>query len=288
MAEKRFYWLKLKRDFFKRHDIRIIESVPNGKDYVLFYLKLLLESIDHEGNLRFSDTLPYSADMLATITDTNIDIVRAAMKVLTEFGMVEILEDKTIYMTEVQKLIGSAVDNDNANRQRRFRERLKSNNVTPALPDRYASVTKNNESKSIEIEKELEDIYSPGDPDPTPKKSTPKQPEWAAEVVDYLNEKTGKHFKTTSAANVKFISARAKEGYTAEDFKKVIDTKTAEWKGTDMEQYLRPETLFNASKFESYLNQKTTRKTTKNEFNNFEQHDYDMAELTKRAKRRTL
>ena len=125
MAEKRFYWLKLKRDFFKRHDIRIIESLPNGKDYVLFYLKLLVESIDHEGSLRFSDTIPYNAEMLATITDTNIDIVRTAMKVFSDFGMVDVLEDKTIYMTEVQRMIGSAVDNDNANRQRRFRESKK-------------------------------------------------------------------------------------------------------------------------------------------------------------------
>lgn len=286
MAEGKFYWLKLKRDFFKRHDIRIIESLPNGKDYVLFYLKMLLESIDHEGELRFSDTLPYSAEMLATITNTNVDIVRAAMKVFTEFGMVEILEDKTIYMNEVQKLIGSAADNDNANRQRRYRERLKQKPVTQALPDRYASVTKSNESKSIEIEKELEDIYSPPKSDDAPKKKTPKLPDWATEVVDYLNEKTGKHFKVTSSANTRFITARAKEGYTAEDFKKVIDTKTAEWKGTDMEQYLRPETLFSASKFESYLNQRTIKKTSKNEFGNFAQHDYDMDELTKRAKRR--
>ena len=71
--KKRFYWLKLKRDFFKRHDIRIIESMPNGKEYILFYLKLLCESVDHDGNLRFSDQIPYSEDMLSTITDTNVD-----------------------------------------------------------------------------------------------------------------------------------------------------------------------------------------------------------------------
>ena len=58
MAEQKYYWLKLKRDFFKRHDIRIIEAMPNGKDYILFYLKLLCESVDHEGNLRFSEQIP--------------------------------------------------------------------------------------------------------------------------------------------------------------------------------------------------------------------------------------
>lgn len=176
MAEKRFYWLKLKKDFFKRSDIQIIEAMPNGKDYVLFYLKLLLESLDHEGELRFSETIPYNAEMLATITNTNIDIVRTAMKVFTQFGMVDLLEDKTIYMAEVQKLIGSAADNDNANRQRRFREAKKEQ----LLPSRYASVTKSNESKSIEIEKDIE-IEK--------RKSRRFTPPTATEVKQYATEK---------------------------------------------------------------------------------------------------
>ena len=107
MAEKRYYWLKLKRDFFKRHDIRIIEEMPNGKEYLLFYLKLLVESIDHEGELRFSDTIPYNEQMLSVITNTNIDVVRSAMKLFVELKMIDVLEDSTIYMAEVNKLVGS-------------------------------------------------------------------------------------------------------------------------------------------------------------------------------------
>ena len=78
---ERYYWLKLDRGFFKRHDITVIEDMPNGKDYVLFYLKLMLESVDHEGALRFSDTIPYSETMLARVTKTNVDIVRSALKI---------------------------------------------------------------------------------------------------------------------------------------------------------------------------------------------------------------
>lgn len=154
MADGRFYWLKLKRDFFKRHDIQIIEAMPNGKDYILFYLKLLCESVDHEGQLRFSESIPYNEEMLSTITNTNVDIVRSAINAFSQLDMIEILDDGTLYMTECEKMIGSAVDNDNANRQRRFRERQK----LQALPERYDGVTKNNESKreskSIESEKE--------------------------------------------------------------------------------------------------------------------------------------
>lgn len=104
---KRFYWLKLHKDFFKQHEIRIVEGMPNGKDYVLFYLKLLVESVSHEGDLRFSDTVPYNEQMLSILTDTNIDVVRSAMKIFTDLKMIEVLDDATIHMVEVQKLIGS-------------------------------------------------------------------------------------------------------------------------------------------------------------------------------------
>lgn len=152
MDDKRYYWLKLRRDFFKRHDMMIIESMPNGKDYELFYLKLLLESVDHNGNLRFSNEIPYDEKMLSVITNTNIDIVRSAIKIFTNLNMMEILDDGTFFMNEVEKMIGSAVDNDNANRQRRFRERKKQE----LLQERYGSVTNNNESIDIDIEKDID------------------------------------------------------------------------------------------------------------------------------------
>lgn len=123
MANKKYYWLKLKRDFFKRHDIRIIESMPNGKDYILFYLKLLLESIDHEGTLRFSETIPYDENMLSVVTNTNVDVVRSAMKIFAELNMIDVFDDRTIYMAEVEKLIGS--ETDGAERVRRHRENKK-------------------------------------------------------------------------------------------------------------------------------------------------------------------
>lgn len=157
---KRFYWLKLKKDFFKRHDIRIIEAMPNGKDYILFYLKLLVESVDHEGNLRFSETIPYNETMLSVITNTNVDIVRSAMKVFTELNMIELLDDSTIYMNEVEKLIGS--ETSVAERVRRHRENNKmlqcNTNVTKCNTEK--EIEKDIElDKDIDIEKEKEYYY---------------------------------------------------------------------------------------------------------------------------------
>ncbi|MCO4327069.1 conserved phage C-terminal domain-containing protein [Staphylococcus agnetis] len=73
-------------------------------------------------------------------------------------------------------------------------------------------------------------------------------------VIDYLNKQTGKQYKSTTKKNQTVIRARTDEGFTLNDFKQVIDNKVSEWKGTDMEKYLRPETLF-GTKFEGYLNQ---------------------------------
>lgn len=77
------------------------------------------------------------------------------------------------------------------------------------------------------------------------------------EILDYLNKKTDQHYKSTTPKTQTLIKARINEGFTIDDFKKVIDNKIADWQYTDMERYLRPETLF-GTKFESYLNQRQT------------------------------
>ena len=79
------------------------------------------------------------------------------------------------------------------------------------------------------------------------------------EIVDYLNKKAGTSFKYNSKKTKEKINARLNEKYTIEDFKKVIDNKCKSWKGTEMQRYLRPETLF-GNKFESYLNEKVENK----------------------------
>lgn len=174
MATKKYYWLKLKRDFFKRHDIRIIEEMPNGKDYVLFYLKLLLESIDHCGELRFSETIPYNEQMLAVITNTNIDLVRSAMKVFVQLKMVEMLDDETIYMTEVKKMVGS--ETASAERVRAHRAKLDEKQL---LLQSNSDVTKCNTEidieKELEIDTELEKEKGYGADAPTPTPSNRKR-----------------------------------------------------------------------------------------------------------------
>lgn len=151
MAEnKKYYWLKLHKDFFKRHEIRIIEDMANGKDYILFYLKLLVESISHNGSLRFSDTIPYNEQMLSTITNTNVDIVKAAMQIFLQLNMIELLDDETIYMVETANMIGSetaAAERKRKSRQNQALLNANCDNVTLSSQERHTDIR----DKSIDI-----------------------------------------------------------------------------------------------------------------------------------------
>ena len=158
MSDGKYYWLKLKRDFFKRHDIHILNGMEYGREVVLFYIKLMLESIDHEGELRFSERLPYSNSMLANLTDTPESIVDTSMEVLQDFKLIEIDENGTIIIPKVMEMIDSASDTDEARRSRRYRERKKAERDGTSH-ENVTSVTENvtEQHESIEIrDKRLE------------------------------------------------------------------------------------------------------------------------------------
>jgi len=164
MSDKKYYWLKLDKNFFKRHDIRIIENQKNGKDYILFYLKMLVESIDHEGGLRFNDMIPYDDDMLSIVTNTNIDIVRQAIKIFSQLQMIELLDDGTIYMAEVVRMTGSGAES--TERVHKHRRKLKEIAQMPHVPQvenyknnsmfggNYYNVFKRDEQKCINCGKQ--------------------------------------------------------------------------------------------------------------------------------------
>lgn len=103
------------------------------------------------------------------------------------------------------------------------------------------------------------------------------------ECLLYLNAVSGKSFKITTESNRKFVRARINEDYTMDDFKRVIDNQWLRWKDSDMVEYMRPSTLFNAEKFQSYINAPDYSKQSVPKFQNksgrFEQIDFDKIEV---------
>lgn len=120
-----------------------------------------------------------------------------------------------------------------------------------------------------------DNIYNVGKPD---FESDIKQ------IVDYLNDKSQSNFKPKTDSTRKSIIARLKEGYTVEDFKRVIDSKVKDWSDSSMREYLRPQTLFRPANFEAYLNEanRPDKKGKKNDFASFPQNTYDFAELERK------
>ena len=155
--EKRYYWLKLKDDFYDRDEIKIIEDMDNGADYINFYLKLLLKSVKTEGKLYFRDTIPYSPKMLASITGTNIDTVKVGVDLFLSLGLMEKWDDGTLFMVETQNMIGS--ETKWAQIKREQREKSKQNSEIghcPKLSKKSPIETDTEKEIELEIDTETE------------------------------------------------------------------------------------------------------------------------------------
>ena len=119
---KKYYYLKLRDNFFDNDDIAILESMPDGILYSNILLKLYLRSLKNNGKLMFNDRIPYNTQMLSTITRQPIAVVEKAVGIFKEMGLIEVLDNGAIYMLDIQNFIGSS--NTEADRKREYRRKI--------------------------------------------------------------------------------------------------------------------------------------------------------------------
>lgn len=144
---KKYYWLKLKEDFFEEDTIQWLEEQENGKDYCLFYLKLCLKSLKTNGVLIRNVgqiLVPYDVKKLSDITNTKSDTVIVAMEVFKKIGLVQVLENGEIYMTQLENMVGSESKWAEKKRKQRIKDKPEDN------------VLKLSQKSPREIEKEIE------------------------------------------------------------------------------------------------------------------------------------
>lgn len=158
MAEKKYYWLKLPRNFFGKHYIKILRAKENGELLVLFYMWMLTESIDHAGRLRYSEDIPYDEEMLAEASGFALHIVTQALQQLTKLQLVILESDGSLFLPKTADMVGS--ESGSAQRVREYRERKNSKEKKPETVENTESndnVTKcNADVQKSNIEKELE------------------------------------------------------------------------------------------------------------------------------------
>lgn len=272
---KIYFWLKVDKKFFDNLFIKRLKNMPGGYTMTVIYIRLMLESLEDDCILYYEGYFDSLVQELALKLDVSEDDINMTVAYFTKCGLIQIDDDGHATLSQAKAMVESET-----NWAKYKRDQRKNSQDIPKLENVQSKETFSN-SCPTEIEKEnrvnsksnilyLDNILS-GNPDYT-------FPTWLEETVikdlektkhkelwvpiAYLNQVANKRYKFVDKTK-RLLLARFKEGYTLEDFKQVIDIKTAEWKDSpEFSKYLRPETLF-GSKFDGYLNQKP--KTIKGE-----------------------
>ena len=178
---KKYYYLKLKDNFFDSDAMIILESMQDGYMYSNILLKLYLRSLKFQGRLMFNEKIPYNSTVLAQVTRHNVGVIEKAFNIFQELGLIEVLDNGAIYMLDIQNFIGESSTEADRKREYRLRIEVEKDRVgqmSGQISDKYPP--------KIEIEKELEldkdiKIYSP--------------------VIEYLNQKCNTKYRATTAKN---------------------------------------------------------------------------------------
>ena len=265
---KVYFWLKVDKKFFDNLFIKRLKNMPGGYTMTVIYIRLMLESLEDDCILYYEGYFDSLVQELALKLDVSKDDINMTVAYFTKCGLIQIDDDGHATLSQAKAMVESET-----NWAKYKREQRKQAQNMVRLESVQDSGTVSN-SCPTEIEKEnrvnsksnnlyLDNILS-GNPDFT-------FPTWLQETaikdlektkhkelwipIVYLNQVANKRYKFVDKTK-RLLLARFKEGYTLDDFKQVIDIKTAEWKDSpEFSKYLRLETLF-GSKFDGYLNQK--------------------------------
>ena len=145
---RKYYYLKLKENYFDDDSIVLLESMQDGVLYSNILLKLYLKSLKHGGRLQLDENIPYTAQMIATITRQQIGTVERALQIFLKLGLVEVLDSGTFYMSNIELLIGQSSTEGERKRAARRENRA-------LLPQR-TNVGHLSDIRPPEIEKEIE------------------------------------------------------------------------------------------------------------------------------------
>lgn len=223
---KKYYWLKLKENFFDEKITKFLRKLPDGDKLVITYLKMQLKSLKTDGLLKYDRLMPSCEEELSLILDEDTNIVKLTVQALLQCNAIEILDDNSIFMIAMQELIGKECES--AERVRKFRESkklaLQCNTNVPIC------------NTEIEIELEKEKIYNDFSVE---LKSAVK--EWLKYKIE-RNER----YKPTGLENlIKTIYLKLKE-YSEKEIIEIISLSMSNgWKGIIWRNFKKTESASN-------------------------------------------
>ena len=158
---KKYYYLKLKDNFFDSDEMIILESMPDGYIYSNILLKLYLRSLKYQGRLMFNDKIPFNSTMLAQVTRHSVGDVEKSIRIFNDLGLIEVLDNGAIYLADIQNFIGES--STEADRKRGYRQRIElekqalltGGQMSDKCPDKNPPEIEIELEKDIEIEKEI-------------------------------------------------------------------------------------------------------------------------------------
>ena len=150
---KKYYYLRMKDNFFDSDELKILESMKDGYLYSNILLKLYLRSLKNDGKLVVNERIPYSADMLASVTGHQVGTIKQALSIFKDLGLIDVLDNGAIYMLDIQNFIGKG--SSEADRKREYRQRIETDRTNVQTNLRQIS-DKSTPEIEIELEKDIE------------------------------------------------------------------------------------------------------------------------------------
>ena len=154
---KKYYYLKLKENFYDSEELIILQNMQDGYLYSDILMKLYLRSLKNNGKLMFKDVIPYTPTALAQVVRHQVGTVEKALKIFQELGLIEVLDNGAIYMSDIQNFIGKS--STEADRKRQYRDRIDGEmkligQMSDKCPDKNPPEIE--KEIEIEIEKDIE------------------------------------------------------------------------------------------------------------------------------------
>ncbi len=238
-----FYFLKLFDSFLNGDTMRWIEKQEDGAKLVLTFLRLMMIAKNRNGKLvRMIGKMeePYTTEEIAIETFQEVDFIEKALVIFEKADLIE-KKGNSYYVPKALEYTNQTTVG--AIKKQQYRKRKADKEADNCLTDTEEEIDLEKEIRNKKKEKEKEYILE-------------EDPDFRYnEIIFYLNRIIGSNYNENSKSIRQLMTKQINEGYTEQDFINVINKKYKEWRDTEYEKYLRPETLF-GDKFESYVNQK--------------------------------